>query len=268
VFFSLSLPFFSHGPVGAVDIFSASFTDPRELLSPLAEPATAAVPVPGFPQKLVFNMSWGVIGVGEATLEMSRMVDFNGRPAYEIVSHAVSNGFCDTFYKVRDVNFAWMDAQTLSSLGYLKNLREGHFYRDEWVLFDHAVGRFLAKWAGKDHHYSVRQGTIPFPVQDVLSSMVYIRTQELKVGAEFILDVNTKDNWPLVVKVVKRTTVKVPAGKFDTFLLEPAMRKEGIFVQKGKRLRIWVTADERKIPVLMKVEVFFGHVTAALRTIL
>ncbi|MBI5624867.1 MAG: DUF3108 domain-containing protein [Elusimicrobia bacterium] len=255
------------GPAVGADIFTASFTDPRELVGLGVEPSTDVVSVPGFPQTLVFDVSWGVIGVGQSTLEMSRLVDFNGRPAYEIVSRAVSNGFCDTFFKVRDVNYSWLDARTLSSLGYLKNLREGHFYRDEWTLFDHAAKRYLAKWAGRDHHYSVRQGTIPVPVQDILSSMVFIRTQELKEGAEIILDVNTKENWPLVVKVVKRTKVKVPAGRFDTFLLEPALRKEGIFIQKGKRLRVWVTADERRIPVLMKVEVFFGHITAALHTL-
>ncbi|MBI4678485.1 MAG: DUF3108 domain-containing protein [Elusimicrobia bacterium] len=248
----------------AVDIFTAEFTDPRELVEAEPQDPSAKTAVPGFPEKLVFDVSWGFISVGQSTLEMNRLVSFNGRRAYEIASRAYSNGFCDAFYKVRDLNLAWMDARSLSSLGYLKNLREGHFFRDEWVLFDHDSRRFLAKWAGRDGNFSVRQGTIPVPVQDILSSLYYVRTRELRVGAEIVLDVNTKDNWPLVVKVVKKEAVKVPAGKFETFLLEPALRREGIFIQKGKRLRVWVTADERKVPVLMKVEVFFGHITAAL----
>ncbi|MBI5211704.1 MAG: DUF3108 domain-containing protein [Elusimicrobia bacterium] len=247
--------------------FGPELADPRDLIAGETSLSTAVARIPGFPETLVFDMSWGLISVGEATLENNRVVDFAGRPAYEIRSTAFSNRFCDTFYKVRDLNFAWLDAERLDSLGYLKNLREGHFFRDEWVLFDAGSRRFLARTTGRDGNFSVKQGTIPASVQDILSSMYYIRTKELREGAEIVLDVNTKDNWPLVVKVGKKRSVKVPAGRFETFLLEPMLRREGIFIQKGKRLRIWVTADERKIPVLMKVEVFFGHVTAALSSI-
>ena len=74
---------FLMSPSLAADIFTASFTDPRELIAPGVEPSSGAA-MPGFPEKLVFDVSWGIIGVGQATLEMSRMVDFNGRPAYEI----------------------------------------------------------------------------------------------------------------------------------------------------------------------------------------
>jgi hypothetical protein len=46
------------------------------------------------------------------------------------------------------------------------------------------------------------------------------------------------------------------------------MAREGIFVQKGKRLRLWFTDDPKRRMVMMKAEVFFGNVTAALREML
>jgi hypothetical protein len=95
--------------------------------------------------------------------------------------------------------------------------------------------------------------------------MYYIRAQKnLEPGADVILDVNTKQNWPLVVHVVKKERIRVPAGTFDTVLVEPAIRHEGIFIQKGKKLQIWLTDDEKRTPVQMKVEVFFGHISAKL----
>ena len=82
-----------------------------------------------------------------------------------------------------------------------------------------------------------------------------------------ILDVNDKSNWPLVVRVVRRQKITVPAGTFNTVLVEPALRKEGLFIQKGKKLEIWLTDDERHMPVFMRVEVFFGHISAYPRKI-
>ena len=224
--------------------------------------------LPVFPEKITLQVSWGMLDVGEATLSVDRIVLFNGRPAYHLVSEAKSNAFCDTFYRVRDLNESWLDARTLTSLGYSKKLREGGFFRDEWVLYDRDAGAFVARRVNKDGSFAVRTGTIPARVHDILSSIYYTRAQELPAGGEVVVDVNTPDNWPLSIKVKERETVKTHAGKFPAVLVEPEMRREGLFVQKGKRLRLWLSDDAQKRPLLMKVEVFFGHVTASLREML
>ena len=196
---------------------------------------------------------------------VDKIVTFNGRPAYHLISEARSNSFCDTFYQVRDLNESWLDARTLTSLGYSKKLREGHFFRDEWVLYDRDAGTFVARRTDRDGRFAVRTGTIPAQVQDILSSIYYVRASDLKAGGQVVVDVNTPDNWPLVVNVVTREEVKTPAGRAAAVLVEPAMRREGLFVQKGKRLRLWLSDDASKRLLMMKVEVFFGHVTALLR---
>jgi hypothetical protein len=224
--------------------------------------------LPVFPEKIVLQVSWGMLDVGVATLSVSRIVMFNGRPAYHLVSEAQSNSFCDTFYRVRDLNESWLDAKTLTSLGYSKKLREGGFFRDEWVLYDRDAGTFVARRVDKNGNFSVRTGTIPASVQDILSSIYYTRAQDLNGRSEVIVDVNTPDNWPLSIKVKQRETVKTHLGRHRSVLVEPEMRREGLFVQKGKRLRLWLSDDEQKRPLLMKVEVFFGHVTASLREML
>ncbi|PIR19191.1 MAG: hypothetical protein COV48_03370 [Elusimicrobia bacterium CG11_big_fil_rev_8_21_14_0_20_64_6] len=193
---------------------------------------------------------------------------FNGRPAYHLVSEARSNSFCDTFYKVRDLNESWLDARTLTSLGYSKKVREGHFFRDEWVLYDRDDAIFVNRRTNRDGSFNVRAGTIPAKVQDILSSIYYTRSRPLENGSELRVDVNTPDNWPLIIKVMERKRLKVPAGKYDSIMVEPAMAHEGIFVQKGKRLRLWFSDDRQKRMLMMKAEVFFGHVTAALKEML
>jgi hypothetical protein len=259
-------------PAGAVQLSSSAISDPHELIRGTAT-ITAGVhkELTKYPEHLVFNVSWGLISVGKSTLEVTEIVDFGGRPAYHIVSRAESNGFCDTFYKVRDINESWLDAERFVTLGYSKKLREGHFFRDEWVLYDAATQgeqEWLSKTTNRDGSFGFKSGTASVTAQDVLSSVYFVRSQKLEPGMEFSMDVNTRQNWPMVVRVKKRERIKTPAGKFDTVLVEPAMRGEGIFIQKGKKLEIWLTDDDKKMPVQMRVEVFFGHITAKLAKVL
>lgn len=254
---------------GAAAAASAEgWIDPHSLSGSTLSYSDSFRKLTAFPEHLVYDVSWGVIGVGQATLEVEEVRQFHSRSAYHIVSRAVSNGFCDTFYKVRDVNESWLDAVELRSLAYAKQLREGRFFRDESVVYDYASKTYDARWFGRDGSYSVRSGTIPVSVQDILSSLYYVRSRDLVPGSDVVLDVNTKDNWPLVVRVVRKESIKTPAGRFDTILVEPALRQEGIFIQKGKKLQVWLTDDAKKAPVQMKVEVFFGHVTAKLAKML
>lgn len=244
---------------------TTAIVSPSQLMGPEVPMSADFQHLPVFPENLTLAVSWGLLSVGEATLGVNKIVMFNGRPAYHLVSEARSNSFCDTFYTVRDLNESWLDARTLTSLGYSKKIREGSYYRDVWVLYDRDAGTFLQRQTRKDGTFEVKTGTIPAQVQDILSSIYYVRAHALPDGAQVIVDVNTPDNWPLVVKVTKREKLKVPAGSFPSVLVEPAMRREGLFIQKGKRLRLWLSDDAAKRPLMMKVEVFFGHVTAVLR---
>jgi len=249
---------------GRVAITTAVIS-PSQLMGPALAYAPEFKRLPVFPEKLTLDVSWGLLSVGEATLGVDRIVMFNGRPAYHLVNEARSNSFCDTFYPVRDLNESWLDARTLTSLGYSKKIREGHYFRDVWVLYDRDAGTFVERQTAPDGSFRVKTGTIPAQVQDILSSVYYTRAQTLDDGGQVIVDVNTPDNWPLVVKVMRREKVKVPVGRVPAVLVEPGMRREGLFIQKGKHLQLWLSDDPAHRLLMMKVEVFFGHITAVLR---
>lgn len=216
-------------------------------------------------EKLSFNISWGPIAVGYAEMRVEGSEDFNGRKAYQIVSEASSYPFVDAFYKVRNRDVSWMDSESLCSLKYDRQQRESGYVKDETYIFDHINRRFELREKGKDGIEKVIQGEMPIYVHDVLSAFYYIRTLDLKVGKEYYLDTQTGDkNYPLRVVVYKKEKIKVPAGKFECFLIEPFIQEDaGMFKAKG-RLWIWLTADEHKIPVLMKSKIFIGNITAEL----
>lgn len=217
----------------------------------------------GFSSKeyLRFNVRWQFITVGSATMEVRGTEDVNGRPAYHIYTEARSAAFFDTFYKVRDTNESWMDAQALCSLKFSSHINEGGGTRDETLSFDHPACRYTLI-------EKKQSGPSPLWVHDVLSALYYLRTQDLVVGKEYSLDAQSGDKaWPLTVKVVKKEKVKVDAGTFECFVVEPAIREgAGIFQAKGK-LWVWLTADDRKLPVLMKSKIAVGSIIAELTEI-
>ena len=65
---------------------------------------------------------------------------------------------------------------------------------------------------------------------------------------------------------MRRETVEVPAGSFDTWLLEPSLEHVGGVFKKSPnaRMRIWITADQRRILVKLSSKVIVGHFTAEL----
>ncbi len=211
----------------------------------------------GAGEKLVFSVQYGLVTAGEATLEVRNIAEMNGRHAYRIVSDARTNDFFSKFFEVRDRYESYMDTTELYSLRYEKHIREGKFKRDEWVEFDQVA-----------HRATYKDKVVPIPprAQDVLSALYYVRTLPLEVGQSISLANHTdKKNYPLLVKVHGRERVKVDAGEFDCLIVEPILRGPGIFTQKG-RLMVWLTDDERRMPVLMKSKVVIGHVAAVLKS--
>ncbi|MBI4218057.1 MAG: DUF3108 domain-containing protein [Elusimicrobia bacterium] len=223
-------------------------------------------------EKLTYDIQWGFITAGQATLEVEGVQELqisttdpqHKVPVYHIVATAHSNAFIDAFYKVRDKNESWMDTREWISHRFEQHNQEGKYILDQTVEFDWKNKRFRNLELVKGREPKREEGDLTIPAVDTLSSLYVTRARTFQVGEDFTLEVHSGRNWPLVVKVLKRETVKVPAGKFDCFLVEPFIRERGLFIQKGKKLKVWLTADEKKIPVKMRAEVFIGHVSAEL----
>jgi len=218
-------------------------------------------------EDLTFQIRWGLITGGYATLSVPSIDRIGHEQAYHILSEARSTGMVDTFYRVRDKNEAWLDTTEPRSLRYSKKILEGKYSVDEVVELDQAARTFHTTEVRHDKNNAreEKRGGIPSNVLDVLSSLYYIRSQPLKVGQSFTIDVHSGDkSWPLLVNVKKREKIKVKAGKFVCYRVEPVLRERGIFISKGKKLEVWLTADARHMPVLMRSEIFIGHVSAEL----
>lgn len=207
-------------------------------------------------EKLEFKVRWGPIKAGNATMEITETIEFQGKKCFRVVSTAESSKFFSAFFKVRDRVESFIDKEELYSLHFEKHIREGKYKADKFVNFD------------QQNHLAVTgNDTIPVPpfVQDVLSALYYVRTQQLEVGKSLFVDNHTdKKNYPLEVKVLRKERVEVDAGTFDCLVVQPILQAAGVFEQKGT-LTVWLTDDQKKMPVQMKSKVAVGSIITELK---
>ncbi len=208
-------------------------------------------------ESIGYVIKYGVIPAGLATMEVRGMETVDGRPSYALRSTARSNKAMDAVFKVRDTNESWMDVESLCALRFRQDVREGFYKRKVETSYDQPSSRFIYRKWRKGKEYVYDGPTTPF-VQDILSSLYYLRTFDLQVGNTYTLDANSANaTWPLHVHVRARETVKVPAGRYDCLKLEPVLAGEGLFQAKGK-LEVWVTDDARRVPVWLRSKVMVG----------
>lgn len=197
-------------------------------------------------EKLTFDVKWYAITGGQATLTLAPMDVVNGEPCWHIIALAKSK--IVFFFKVEDRIESFSTAAELLPVQFEKHLHEGRYRKDLVAIFDRDRGN--AKW-----------GSLLVPLnagcRDLLSAFYWFRTMALPPpGQEVNVCVHTdKTNFPMGVKILRRETVKVPAGTFRTILIKPFLKFEGLWRQRGDIL-IWVTDDAAHIPVLVRSKVF------------
>lgn len=213
------------------------------------------------PEKFVYELTWAGIKAGTSTLEIVAEKD-----GYRIVSTAASAKWVSVFYTVEDRIEAMLTKETGfkfigRSRNYRVKIREGRHRRDKEVTFDHAKrkAQFVDYLESKRKEYDIEAD-----VFDPLSALFYIRTQKFQVGKPLHVDVfDSKKNWDVEVQVLRKEKLSTAAGEIDTIVIKPLLQSEGIFNRKGDVV-IWLTDDEKHIPVKLQSKVPVGSVNATL----
>ena len=227
------------------------------LFNPPAVQSNAMPFTPG--ERLKYELRWENIPAGEALLAVESIKDLNGTPAYHFVMTARSNAFVDLFYKVRDRIDAYTDTRMTRSILYQKKQREGEHLREERIEFDWQNGQALYSNYGKtDDPVELMPGSF-----DPLSAFYFTRMAlagEVEQVQRPVTD--GKKNIIGRARIIGREMITLKNGMtFDTYCIEPDMRHiGGVFKEsEDARIRIWVTADDKRMPVQIKSKVAVGH---------
>jgi hypothetical protein len=214
----------------------------------------------GVGERLVFDVNYGMITAGEAVMAIPAFDSIEGRKCYRVEFSVNSLPSFSWIYKVEDRYLTFIDIETIAPWRFEQHIREGSYARDFVAEFDQFRG--LAKT--KDSVYQV-----PEYVHDIMSAFYYTRTLDFDgmERGDYITLHNFYKNksHELRVRFLGRQELEVAAGTFRTIVVEPLVKEGGLFKSEG-RIVVWLTDDERKIPVRVNTKVVIGSIDTELRS--
>ncbi|NIM03277.1 DUF3108 domain-containing protein [bacterium] len=206
-------------------------------------------------EKLTYIVKWKGVAGGSAVMQVKKIVKISGRDAYYVTLSTRSSKFFDLFYKVRDLIESYIDKQGIFTWKQRKKLRGGKYRSNKETIYDQQKRQAL---------HENKKIDIPVYVQDSLSSVYYLRTQELTEGDSLIIDANDDGkNYSVEVKVIGVEKVTTPSGKYKALKTEVVWKREGKVHMESSQM--WLSNDERKIPVKIEKQSKMGTITMVLK---
>ncbi len=210
-------------------------------------------------EKVVYRVHYGWITAGYASFSVDPKIEtYNKRPCYRLHGQGRSASSFDWFYTVDDRFTTLMDKDALMPWKYEKHWREGDYKYDDTVTFDHDA-RTVKGRNGIFH--------APEYTQDMLTAFYYARSLDLnnaKDGDVFPVPTFFDDGvYPLGLKVLGRETISSALGKVKCIKLSPILIAGRVF--KGENeMTIWVTDDQKRLPVRIESPIVVGSIRADL----
>lgn len=208
-------------------------------------------------EKMKFNIYWMGIYAGSATVFVK-----GDSESIKISSEVNSASFISNFYYVHD------KAESIITNGRPKYFRliqiEGKYRGDKEVKFNYDSGEIVFINHIKNK-MSVHKG-INKVFMDVLSGFFYLRTNQIDKNNPVFIDIFDSDKFATVeIKVLKEEVIETSEGKeIKALLIKPELTTEGLFKRKGD-IFIWISNDDKKIPLKIETKVSVGKITAELK---
>jgi hypothetical protein len=209
-------------------------------------PPTAAV-VPFAPgERAEYQVRLGALSVGRGSMEVLGIERVNGKPTYHtrmLLAGGIPLARVDNRFE------SWIDVEGIFSRRFRQDQKEVRYERRRTYDF-HPETRMYRRLDNGE------VGSIPTdrPLDDV-SFLYFARTLPLRVGETYTIPRYFKeDGNPVVLQVLRRETVTVPAGTFETVVVRPIIQTRGLFSQGGEA-EVFFTDDSRRLVVQLRSRV-------------
>jgi hypothetical protein len=213
-----------------------------------------AAPVPFGPGELAsYEVDVGFAGGGKGSLSVLPIDTIHGMPTFHVRMEL--EGRAMLVYHMEDRFDSWMDAEMLFARRFEQKQDETGFDRHRVLDFfpDEMKWRKLEP---KDLTQIIDTGELasPLPLDDI-SFVFYARTLPLEIGTSYSLNRYWKDEGnPVVINVLRRDTIQVPAGTFPTIVVQPIIQTSRMFGEGGEA-EIHFSDDEFRRVVYLKADI-------------
>lgn len=221
----------------------------------IALPASRRIPTPwATGEFLEYTLKYGVISAGSGRMQVVGRDTVRGRDTWRL-KFDFSGGFM--MFRVNDAFESWLDVETHNSLRFEQRISEPGYKRTR--VYQMFPDRSMFKLNDEPEKESV-----PNPLDDA-AFFYFIRTIPLDVGKsyDFHRYFDPKAN-PVTIRVLRKESIEVPAGKFDAIVIQPMIKTNGIF-SEGGHAELWLSDDDRRMLIQMKSKLKFGSLNLYLR---
>ncbi|MBN2108477.1 MAG: DUF3108 domain-containing protein [Deltaproteobacteria bacterium] len=227
-------------------------------------PAADTLPFkPG--EKLHYSVYLEEFSLGEVVFYVKPMEKIMTIPAYHFVMTSKTSPLLDSLFMLADR----VDSYTDSALKHALLYKERHGSAgelDSTVTFD---------WKKREAHYSLgKKKYRPTPLLpgafDPLSVLYALRLLDLKGKREVAKPVSDGLHCAVArAKVLGEQKVRAPSGTYDTYLLQPQLAEfSAVFKNiSAAMVKIWISADARRLPVRITCEFPVGSLMAELTAV-
>ena len=213
-------------------------------------------------EKLVFAGSYNMSGLMTqlAQVTMSTETVSTAKNAYLHLSCELSTySKWDSFFKIRDIYESYVNPVNLKPSLYKRSIDEGGYTKKEKYVFKGNTVNSTVKKRKKPE--TQKTFTIGGSTQDVISLLYKVRTMDFskfKVGqTQSLMIVFDEKQMPVTLKYMGKETVNAGnLGKKECYKLSIGAKTDALR-GKDKNL-IWLTADAKKVPALLKFSIPVG----------
>lgn len=214
-------------------------------------------------ETLDYDIEWRLGTAGHAKLEWYATTP-RIHMGYESKLHLESAGLVSRLYKVNDLYTVEL-TPTLCAESTVMTTHEGSRNRETRVNFNSGARKatYVERDLNKNTIFSQREIQIPGCVYDVLGGLFALRAIHLEPGhaTEFHMS-DGKKSVSAKVEAEKREEIKTDAGTFKTIRYQSYLFNDVLF-RRTAHLFIWLTDDNRKIPVQIQIrlQIAIGTIT-------
>jgi len=229
------------------------------LASPARAQARDTVSLPErFPvgETLLYDARFGFFNIGQAAMRVVSQDTIRGIPTLHI-EFLVQGG--TYLVRINDRMDSWIGLNDFASRRFIQDYDE--IGRKRYNAYEIYPDSGFYRQAGVDSALA----TSPDPLDDA-AFFYFVRTVPLEVGKRYEFNRYFRpDRNPVVLEVLARDTIDVPAGRFPTVLIQPTIKGRGVLAEASEP-RMWLSDDDRRIMVQLKSKFPFGVITFRLRS--
>jgi hypothetical protein len=214
-------------------------------------------------EKEVYQATWnGMIAVATAEVQTTQTV-IDGRKVYQVRVEAKTSRMLDFIWRMRDTISSTFDAKALAPSRYTFSQRENSKVIDTEAKLDHATKR----WSVNRQQVGKETKIYQFDAQNTLDPItaVYLaRSTDFKVGDKLYFKVfGGRYQYLLELFIEKKEPVALESGKtVEAYRIIPRIQnitKNG-YASRLNEATIWISADERRLPIKLSSKIVFGTV--------